>query len=859
MGKKGGGGDHMSAKWLRSRQWDNETFPKWAWPAKAALRAFSSIWLAVVLLSLVIVYATLASVPIGLLALLLTYIVYALTVLLTVGVLAGIPIAAMWRLLGNAGRGLRFTITFFSLITLLVFALVFWHNLLWPLLRYDGHAGSGLRLFASFVEANKAITLRRLPMIEMSELEFYSWWPMRLILMLFVINMITATVRRIEFKFVNIGVLTVHTGIVVMALGSLYYNRLKQEGDTLLMAGEPDQSGSPVIGPPVGAFYDNTDVALWVGRGGSWEQMALRRIPRYNDYGLDALSLEGARQAVNKQEAMPRPATSRSLSREVSRHPLSKLDDDLQFQVIGYASYAESDDDWIQAPSPANPAAHNPLRFINLISDLPDQQGRVHTEPLLNFFFLPQIPAYRVSEIDPMAIEYTRGMSDARWQSLTVELPQGSRHGLVVTVPASDGGQGVQAVHGVSIGDEIQVGGYTIRVDQLSPQPPFAIITTGYESATSSVAVVHVTAPDGEEFDRWVYHRFNEINQDMLAGQDEQTRPTRSDADPGIEIRYVDASKLQTYIDERDDGSHRVIVRTPDGISTVLENIGPDESIEMAPGVRLEAAGSWEHAEMVERPRIVAEDDRDNSLVGTHSSAMLAIEIRSNQADWSKKVWLPFTRYMNVEMGTKRRIHLPDGRDLELAFGRLQRSLPSFAIQLVDFEMLAYDHRGAPRDYQSTVRVSPMAEGFQGYTHITRLNAPLQAPFMWSDERSMSANIAGRFISRLSPKQFKLSQSGWDAEGWKQSQLLVDQGLAPRAIARFTILHVGNNPGIHIIALGSVFMGLGIPWAFYIKPALVKAKKKKIKAQVAAGTYKAPAKKQPQPSSDKREPVGAES
>jgi hypothetical protein len=36
-------------------------------------------------------------------------------------------------------------------------------------------------------------------------------------------------------------------------------------------------------------------------------------------------------------------------------------------------------------------------------------------------------------------------------------------------------------------------------------------------------------------------------------------------------------------------------------------------------------------------------------------------------------------------------------------------------------------------------------------------------------------------------------------------------------------------------------MGMGIPWAFYIKPWLVRREKARIQAQVAAGTFVRPA------------------
>ncbi|MEO0630177.1 MAG: hypothetical protein AAFY46_05555, partial [Planctomycetota bacterium] len=114
------------------------------------------------------------------------------------------------------------------------------------------------------------------------------------------------------------------------------------------------------------------------------------------------------------------------------------------------------------------------------------------------------------------------------------------------------------------------------------------------------------------------------------------------------------------------------------------------------------------------------------------------------------------------------------------------------------------------------------------YDHVTKLNAPLKAPFLWSDDRGVVSNVAGELVSHLSPYQFKFSQAGWDRSGWEETQAEVDAGLRERPTVRFTILGVGNNPGIHVIALGGILMGVGIPWAFYVKPWLVKRRKQKI-------------------------------
>ena len=95
-------------------------------------------------------------------------------------------------------------------------------------------------------------------------------------------------------------------------------------------------------------------------------------------------------------------------------------------------------------------------------------------------------------------------------------------------------------------------------------------------------------------------------------------------------------------------------------------------------------------------------------------------------------------------------------------------------------------------------------------------------------------NWAGRFWSLIIPNQYKFAQAGWDAAGWRESKALVEAGKATQPFARFTILGVGNNPGIYVIAAGAIMMSVGIPWAFYVKPAILRYRKKKIQRELAA-------------------------
>jgi hypothetical protein len=70
--------------------------------------------------------------------------------------------------------------------------------------------------------------------IEKTELGFFNWWPFTLLMGLFAFNLTIVTMRRIAFKWINAGVITIHFGILVLCAGSLYYFATKVEGDAVV-------------------------------------------------------------------------------------------------------------------------------------------------------------------------------------------------------------------------------------------------------------------------------------------------------------------------------------------------------------------------------------------------------------------------------------------------------------------------------------------------------------------------------------------------------------------------------------------------------------------------------------------------
>jgi len=69
---------------------------------------------------------------------------------------------------------------------------------------------------------------------EMTEFEWFNWWPFALLGALLCANLAVVTIRRIPFNLVKLGVWMIHVGIILLVLTSWWYFAAKVEGDAVV-------------------------------------------------------------------------------------------------------------------------------------------------------------------------------------------------------------------------------------------------------------------------------------------------------------------------------------------------------------------------------------------------------------------------------------------------------------------------------------------------------------------------------------------------------------------------------------------------------------------------------------------------
>jgi len=137
--------------------------------------------------------------------------------------------------------------------------------------------------------------LRQWRPFEMTEFEWFHWWPFNVLLALIATNMIWTTLRRIPLRVVNLGVWMIHTGIITLILGSVWYFTTKVEGDAPIARREllmqvTAQDGSKASARMVATPGATTTFAVG---GESWKATVAQIDPNWKLQTGDAAGTRG--------------------------------------------------------------------------------------------------------------------------------------------------------------------------------------------------------------------------------------------------------------------------------------------------------------------------------------------------------------------------------------------------------------------------------------------------------------------------------------------------------------------------------------------------------------------------------------
>jgi hypothetical protein len=163
--------------------------------------------------------------------------------------------------------------------------------------------------------------------------------------------------------------------------------------------------------------------------------------------------------------------------------------------------------------------------------------------------------------------------------------------------------------------------------------------------------------------------------------------------------------------------------------------------------------------------------------------ASQTIRVQVSRGDYSLSQWIPFSAF--PEDSLPRQVFLPDGKRVFIQFTRLRYPLGA-KLRVRGLEVPKYPGTNMPRDY------------------ITRLEVEQADGVAWNGE------IRNNKPLKVGP--FDLTQGRMDPM---------------RPQAEPVILNVATRPGLPVIWLGAILIGLGPVFAFYVKPVLLARRRKK--------------------------------
>ncbi len=268
--------------------------------------------------------------------------------------------------------------------------------------------------------------------------------------------------------------------------------------------------------------------------------------------------------------------------------------------------------------------------------------------------------------------------------------------------------------------------------------------------------------------------------------------------DNDIQLTFADASRDQFWIIERLDRPLELVHRLAGGrVERFAVEVGKPVSVKVST-VPMAVTVLERAARVVPTPVpvVIPVERRQRSISAMEAMQSSVIEMEFCMGGFVREhIYVPFSQFAQIgdPPGGKQPtvLQVPGVGRVAFILATTRRELPSI-VTLTDFKAVKYAAaENSYKNYISTLAVKDKANG-EARTLVAELNAP--------------ASDHGLYYF----------QSAWDGE---------DQAPAER---RFSVIGVGNRPGIWIMIVGAALMIAGIGYSFYVKPILLNVKKQSV-------------------------------
>ena len=714
-------------------------------------------------------------------------------------------------------------------------------SVLTTLFFYCSIGSSGVPVSYAILEPTTWVSLREMRGLELTEFEWFHWWPFKWLIALLCLNMSIVTIRKIPFNVLTIGVWSIHAGVIVLVLGCLVYFSKKIEGDVVIsrhqvsiqIPGEESASmlvapgNSIVIGPytcEISNINPNWELltgddkgkrtyAVSISMASDDSSFTRQLISGYPEYTEDVIRTDNPKQPMARAikvlgTALVDESIKMSLEQDVKSEFYVTQSAAIYLRELDENGVAKTG--WIEHTIPNLP------RFNDYISegsevwdskripkhpiaiDIPSEVGMSLTvTDYLRYAFMDARIVPGGNDLNPVVwATIERGDIKQPVKMFAFDPSNNTTDSSLMVFKWLDSPTELAALQESLLPTlEAQLGEQTYALPLTSSEEFAQIGESEYEyrltsiqnnlnieNITVSLAIVELKH-GGKQWVRWVFED-SSLNRDVTesAGHLESNL-----VDDAIRLDYEPGAAPITIVAGNGVDGVQLLLQT-DTERPIQRTVNFDEPLSIIDDVQLAVHRLEANTHIETRPTVVPAQQRDPNV----SNTMSMIRVIIKDGDSERIAWLPYHHYpfeSNTQTVNRFRyqptiVGLADGKIVELMFSRERAPLPT-PVALNDFEIDT--HIG----------------GFSGRTSsILNWRSLVSFPEVSDELVAVSVN---------DPKThhgYWFFQSQWDPPS------ATSQGL------NYTVLGVGNREAVFTMLLGTCITVLGMMWAFFVKPTI---------------------------------------